>query len=110
MAKIASCKDTGQNCDFVIQGETEEELLANAAQHGTDVHRIGSQEDEYARTFGRDFVSSSGGAGAGISGARADWLQKVKDAIPRRIKPAPYQGVRLVLRDGLDYLDGLGRL
>ena len=36
MVKTARCKDTGQNCDFIIRGDTEEELLANAAQHGTD--------------------------------------------------------------------------
>ena len=82
MAKAARCKATGQNCDFVIQGETEEELLVNAAQHGTDAHRIGAQEDEYARTFGRDFISSSGaGTGAGLVGERASWLQRVKEAI-----------------------------
>lgn len=81
MAKSASCKDTGQNCDFVIQGETEEELLANAAQHGTDAHGIGAQEDELAGTFGRDFISSAGAAVGGIMEGRADWLQKVKDAI-----------------------------
>ena len=80
MVKTARCKDTGQNCDFVIQGDTEEALLANAAQHGTDAHRIGAQEDEAARTFGRDFVSAPG-VGAGIVGERGNWLQKVKDAI-----------------------------
>ena len=80
VAKTAICKDTGQNCDFVIQGDTEEELLANAAQHGTDAYRIGAQEDEYARTFGRDFISAPG-IGAGIVGERASWLKKVKDAI-----------------------------
>ena len=80
MAKAARCKDTGQNCEFVIQGETEEELLSNAAQHGTDAHRIGAQEDEAARTFGRDFISAPG-VGAGIVGERSNWLQKVKDAI-----------------------------
>ena len=80
MAKAARCKDTGQNCEFVIQGETEEELLANAAQHGTDAHRIGVQEDEAGRTFGRDFISAPG-VGAGIVGERGNWLQKVKDAI-----------------------------
>ncbi len=80
MAKTASCKDTGQNCDFVIQGETEEELLANATQHGTDAHRIGADEDEYARLYGRDFMSTPGISG-GMVGERASWLQKVKDAI-----------------------------
>ena len=78
MPKTASCKDTGQNCEFIIRGDTEEELLANAAQHGTDAHRIGAREDEYARTFGQDFIAAQG---VGIVGERADWLQKVKDAI-----------------------------
>ena len=80
MAKAARCKDTGQNCEFVIQGETEEELLANAAQHGKDAHRIGAQEDELTRAYGQDFISAPG-LGAGIVGERSDWLQKVKDAI-----------------------------
>ena len=80
MAKTASCKETGLNCEFIIRGVNEEELLANATQHGTDVHRIGAQEDEYAGTFGRDFISPPG-MGAGVVGERADWLQKVKAAI-----------------------------
>ena len=82
MAKTASCKETGQNCDFVIRGETEEELLANATQHGTDAHGIGAREDEFGGTFGRDFISSAGaGTAGGIMGERANWLERVKDAI-----------------------------
>ncbi len=80
MVKAARCKDTGQNCDFVIQGDSEEELLANATQHGTDAHRIGAQGDEFAQAYGEDFISAPG-LGAGIIGQRANWLQRVKDAI-----------------------------
>ena len=81
MAKMARCQDTGQNCDFVIRGDTEEELLANAAQQGMDAHRIGAREDEAARAYGRDFVSAPGvAAGLGV-GERDHWLQTVKDAI-----------------------------
>jgi len=79
VAKTASCKETGRNCEFIIRGDTEDELLANATQHGMDAHNIGAQEDELAR-FGRDFISQPG-VGAGLVGERADWLQKVKDAI-----------------------------
>jgi CO/xanthine dehydrogenase Mo-binding subunit/predicted small metal-binding protein len=80
-AKTARCKDTGQNCDFIISGDTEEELLANAVQHGLDAHRIGAREDEFARTYGRDFISDPAiAAGAGV-GERDNWLQKVKGAI-----------------------------
>ena len=79
MVKTARCKDTGRNCVFIITGDTEKELLANATQHGMDAHSIGAQEDEFAR-FGRDFISQPG-LGAGIVGERADWLEKVKNAI-----------------------------
>ncbi len=80
MVKTAKCKDTGQNCDFVIRGDTEKELLANAAQHGTDAHRIGAREDEFAQLYGGDSMSTLG-KGSGIAGDRDNWLQKVKDAI-----------------------------
>ena len=64
----------------MIQWDTEEELLANAAHHGRDAHRIGEQEKEAARTFGRDFVSAPG-VGAGIIGEQSRWPQRVKDAM-----------------------------
>ena len=80
MVKAARCKDAGQNCDFIIRGDTEEEILANATQHGRDAHSIGEREDAVDRTFGRDFTSAPG-IGGGIVGQRANWLQKVKDAI-----------------------------
>ena len=79
MAKTTRSKETGLNCDFIIREDTEEELLANAAQHGTDAHRIGAQADEAARTVGRAAIS---GMGAGDQvGERDNWLQKVKQAI-----------------------------
>ena len=33
-----ACRDVGQNCDCVIQGETEEELIENAKKHGIEAH------------------------------------------------------------------------
>ena len=74
MAKMASCKATGLNCDFVIQGETEEELLNNAAQHGRDAHRIGETEEEANRTYGQDFLAGVGAEGAGVVGQQATVL------------------------------------
>ncbi|MFQ5934626.1 MAG: DUF1059 domain-containing protein [Dehalococcoidia bacterium] len=38
MAKVVSCRDVGMDCDFVARGETEEDLLKNAAAHGQAVH------------------------------------------------------------------------
>ena len=27
------CRETGLNCDYIIKGETEEEILRNGAEH-----------------------------------------------------------------------------
>ena len=81
MAKTARCKDTGRNCEFVIQGATDEELLTNAALHGRDAHRIGEQGEEITSTFGSDFISSMPGLEATVVGEQGRWLQRVKGAI-----------------------------
>ena len=31
-----SCREVGMCCDFVVKGETEEELLKNAGQHAVE--------------------------------------------------------------------------
>ena len=33
-----TCRDVGQNCDCIVQGETEEELMKNAAEHAVKDH------------------------------------------------------------------------
>lgn len=38
MAKEIHCKDAGIDCDFVVRGETEEELFRNALEHGKKFH------------------------------------------------------------------------
>lgn len=37
MKKFA-CRDLGMDCDFVAEGETEEEVVAKAKEHGKTVH------------------------------------------------------------------------
>lgn len=37
MLSIA-CRDVGQNCDCIVQGETEEEVMINAAEHTVKDH------------------------------------------------------------------------
>ena len=39
-----SCRDVGRDCDCVVQGETEEELMRNAAEHAVEDH--GYKEEE----------------------------------------------------------------
>ena len=38
MPKIIRCRDAGADCDFVVRGETEEELFRNALEHGRNFH------------------------------------------------------------------------
>jgi predicted small metal-binding protein len=38
MAKVLRCRDAGVDCDFVARGETVEEILQKAAEHGREDH------------------------------------------------------------------------
>ena len=39
-----SCRDVGRDCQYLVQGETEEELMKNAAEHAVKDH--GYKEEE----------------------------------------------------------------
>ena len=57
MAKTLSCRDLGADCDFVARGETEEDLMKAAAEHGAQVHGmtdIPPEMMEKAKTMIRD--------------------------------------------------------
>jgi predicted small metal-binding protein len=34
------CRETGLDCDYVIEGETEEEMLSKGADHAIKVHGL----------------------------------------------------------------------
>ncbi len=40
MAKSISCREGGADCDFVACGDTEEEALQKAADHGRRDHNM----------------------------------------------------------------------
>jgi predicted small metal-binding protein len=40
MAKLVSCRDIGMDCDFVAQGETEEDVLEQCAEHARHAHNM----------------------------------------------------------------------
>ena len=44
MMKKLACHDVGLDCDFVIEGVTEEEVLSKARQHAYDIHAIRPEE------------------------------------------------------------------
>jgi len=43
MKKLA-CRDVGLDCDYIIKGETDEEIMKNAVQHAWEIHAIKPQE------------------------------------------------------------------
>ena len=42
--KTLSCREAGFDCDFVVRGETEEEIFMNGGQHAMKDHRM-KEED-----------------------------------------------------------------
>ena len=38
------CRETGLDCDFVIEGETEEEILRKGADHAIKVHGLKAED------------------------------------------------------------------
>ena len=38
MAKVRTCREVGMDCDFVARGNSEEEILAQAAAHAQKDH------------------------------------------------------------------------
>jgi len=42
--KTLACRSVGLDCDYIIKGMTEEELLKNAEQHYSEIHAIEPEE------------------------------------------------------------------
>jgi predicted small metal-binding protein len=40
VTKELNCRDVGFDCDAVIQADSEEEVMAQAATHGREVHGL----------------------------------------------------------------------
>ena len=38
------CRETGLDCDYVIEGETEEEILRKGADHAIKVHGLRDED------------------------------------------------------------------
>ena len=48
MAKQLRCRDIGMNCDFEARGNTEDEVLQQAAAHARSAHQITEMPPELA--------------------------------------------------------------
>jgi predicted small metal-binding protein len=55
---ILICRETGFDCDFIIKGETEEELLKNGANHAIQQHGMNSN-DIYLDTIPTNLICHS---------------------------------------------------
>jgi predicted small metal-binding protein len=42
--KRLGCRDIGLDCDYIIKGETEEDIIKNAVQHAWEIHAIKPEE------------------------------------------------------------------
>jgi predicted small metal-binding protein len=57
MAKVIDCRDVGVDCDFVIRGETDEEIFRKAEAHAQEAHgmdRLPEEIKEKMRPFIRE--------------------------------------------------------
>jgi predicted small metal-binding protein len=48
MSKVLRCADVVGNCDFVAKGDSEEEILQQAAEHARSAHNISEITPEVA--------------------------------------------------------------
>jgi predicted small metal-binding protein len=48
MAKTVSCRDVGMDCDFVAKGETNEDIMRQAAEHARTAHNMNEIPPEVA--------------------------------------------------------------
>jgi predicted small metal-binding protein len=46
MAKVVKCREVGFDCEGVIRAESEDEALAQAAEHAQTVHGLTEITDE----------------------------------------------------------------
>jgi predicted small metal-binding protein len=48
MAKTVSCRDVGMDCNFVAKGETNDDIMRQAAEHARTAHNMAEMPPEVA--------------------------------------------------------------
>jgi predicted small metal-binding protein len=51
MTRVLHCADAGFECDANIEGETDDEVMAKAAEHARDVHGVKEIDEETGAKF-----------------------------------------------------------
>ena len=44
MVKTVACRGLGSDCDFVLRGETVDELITGMEKHGLEVHSMTEEQ------------------------------------------------------------------
>ena len=42
--KAVACRDLGSNCDYIVRGETVDEVIAGMEKHGIEVHKMTEEQ------------------------------------------------------------------
>lgn len=53
MGLTIHCRDVGVECDFVVEGKTEEELFRKAGEHAKEAHGLTEIPEDRKRTMRR---------------------------------------------------------
>jgi predicted small metal-binding protein len=64
MAKILKCRDVGVDCDHVIRGVNEQEIMEKAKQHAAKDHAIHSIPRDLLRRVKAAIHDANGALGA----------------------------------------------
>ena len=56
MTRVLHCADAGFECDANIEGETDDEVMAKAAEHARDVHGINEIDEVRLRPHPWEFM------------------------------------------------------
>ena len=60
-----SCKESGLDCDYIVEGKTEDEVLERISEHAVKVHKM-KEEDIYQEHISAAFLCHTIGKMASI--------------------------------------------
>jgi predicted small metal-binding protein len=58
--KTLSCREAGCECDYIAKGETEEEVIRDAADHGIKEHGMKEEDMTQMKEMLRALIHDSG--------------------------------------------------
>jgi predicted small metal-binding protein len=68
--KTLSCREAGCECDYVAKGETEEEVMRDAADHGIKEHGKKEENITQMKEMFRALIHDSSSTGTATSSLR----------------------------------------